>query len=120
MNVRTAARAAAVALTLTLTLLGAAPAHATSPYVYNFKYPDYGVINAVSDTDAWACMNNDNFHTVWTEVDMTRQPYIRYVYAYIKGTCGYTNFDGTGYIIQFRFCVDTLGCTAWKASVPGS
>jgi hypothetical protein len=121
-SIRIAARSSAIVMASLLVLvLGGTPAHAVSPYVYSFVGPDYGLINAVSDTDAWACMKNTNFHTVWTQVEMTRSPYTRYVYDVVPdNTCGYSNYAGTGYISRFRFCVETVGCSAWKPSVPGS
>jgi hypothetical protein len=120
-SVRAAVRIAIVGLAAATLMLTGAPAQAASPYVYSYVGPDYGLINAVSDTDAWACMKNTNFHTVWTQVEMTRSPYTRYVYDTIpNNTCGRADYAGTGYITRFRFCVDTVGCSAWKPAVPVS
>ncbi|HZM77061.1 MAG TPA: hypothetical protein VFC19_15100 [Candidatus Limnocylindrales bacterium] len=86
------------------------------PYVTAFHGIDYGMADSGTDLDMWACDGENDFHTMWAEVQTTHVENRIVFDAIADGVCVYRHLSqaADGYITYIRACEETEGCSAWK------
>jgi hypothetical protein len=103
-----------IAAAVTVWLAGS-PASA-APYVVAYHGVDYGMADSGSDTAMWACDGENDFHTMWAEVQTTRFVNRVVFDAIADGNCVSSSWSSSqgGYITYIRACEEGEGCSPWK------
>ena len=86
------------------------------PFVNALHGNDIAIADSGTDLDMWACDAEDDFHTMWAEVQTTHFENRVVFDAFADGACvhsSWTQAEG-GYITYVRACEEGEGCSAWK------
>jgi hypothetical protein len=87
-----------------------------APYVVAYHGVDYGMADSGTDVDMWACDGENDFHTMWAEVQTTRFVNKVVFDGIADGSCVHRHLNQVteGYITYVRACEEGEGCSAWK------